>query len=137
MPKKKAPCSNKANIEIFEKQKSQLEANNLQKKKDAEYVSGKMQGLGVTIIRQASEIGQLYGAVRGKDIADEIVKAGFDVDKSQVVIKEKIKTTGEHKVEVLLHPEVSVEVKLLIAQSMEEALAKTQSKETVEQTVSQ
>lgn len=137
LPKKKALRATKVNIELFEKQKSQLEANNLQKKKDAEYVSEKMQGLSVTIIRQASEIGQLYGAIRNKDIADEVVKAGFSVDKSQVVIKEKIKTTGEHEVEVLLHPEVSVKVNVLIAQSMEEALAKSKTKESADSTSKQ
>jgi large subunit ribosomal protein L9 len=82
-----------------------------------------MANLSITIIRQASEAGHLYGSIRSKDICDSVSQNGFSVDKSQVIIPNAIKNLGHHVVKLILHPEVVVELKLLVAQSLEEAAA--------------
>jgi large subunit ribosomal protein L9 len=78
-------------------------------------------GLKVVVIRQASETGILFGSVSNRDIADGITKAGFTVDRRQVILDKPIKTLGLHEVKVRLHPEVTVTVTINIARSTDEA----------------
>ena len=121
LPQKKALRATEANLAYFEQQRVQLEAANLSRKKDAEQVAQKLDGLAVVIIRQAGESGQLYGSVSARDIADGITEAGFTVARGQVVLDKAIKTLGLYKLRVILHPEVSVTVTTNVAQSSEEA----------------
>src|SRR6202035_4101459 len=90
----------------FETQRTQLEANNLSRKSEAEQVAGKLDGLHVVLIRQAGESGQLYGSVSARDIADAVTAAGFTIDKRQIVLDRPIKTLGLHPLRAMLHPEV-------------------------------
>ncbi len=121
LPKKKALRATKENREVFEKRRSQLEADNLKRKEEAEKVGSKLNGLKVAIVRQAAETGALYGSVTLRDIADEITSAGFTVQKSQVMLGQPIKSTGVHDVKISLHPEVKVSVTVTVARSTEEA----------------
>jgi large subunit ribosomal protein L9 len=120
-PQKKALRATKENLSHFETQRAQLEAHNLKRRQDAEFVSKSMEGAQVVVIRQASEVGHLYGSVRSRDISDALTANGFTVSKEQIVIKNPIKTLGKHTIHVVLHPEVHVDVSVLIAQSEEEA----------------
>ena len=70
LPKNKALRKTKQNLEHFEKQKAQLEADNITHKKEASEVGTKLDGFSVTIIRAAGESGQLYGSVTSRDIAE-------------------------------------------------------------------
>jgi len=121
LPQKKALRATKENREYFEKQRAQLEAQNLTRRQDAEQVSTKLDGISVIIIRQAGEFGQLYGSVTTRDIATAITGAGFTVDRRQILLDVPIKTLGLHKTRVALHPEVTVSVTLNVAPSEEEA----------------
>jgi large subunit ribosomal protein L9 len=121
LPQKKALRATKENREYFEKQRAQLEAQNLTRRQDAEKVSTKLDGISVIIIRQAGEFGQLYGSVTTRDIATAITGAGFTVDRRQIMLDVPIKTLGLHKTRVALHPEVTVSVTLNVAPSEEEA----------------
>jgi len=121
LPQRKALRATKDNLAYFEKQRAQLEAQNLKRKGEAEEVAKKLDGLTVVIVRQAGESGQLYGSVSARDIADAITEAGFTVEKRQVILDKQLKTLGLHKVRVVLHPEVSVTVTANVAQSVEEA----------------
>lgn len=121
LPQKKALRATKENREYFEKQRAQLEAQNLNRRQDAEKVSEKLDGQSVVIIRQAGEFGQLYGSVTTRDIATAITAAGFTVDRRQILLDVPIKTLGLHKTRVALHPEVAVSVTLNVAQTEEEA----------------
>ncbi len=121
LPQKKALRATKDNLAYFEKQRAQLEAQNLTRKGEAEQVSAKLEGLHVVIIRQAGESGQLYGSVSARDIADAVTAAGFTVGRSQVVLDKPIKSLGLYKTRIVLHPEVSATVTANIAQSPEEA----------------
>jgi large subunit ribosomal protein L9 len=121
LPQKKAMRATKANMEHFEKQRAHLEAMNLERRKDAEVVARKMDGVSVIVTRQAGDTGVLYGSVSARDIADAVTAAGFGIDRKQVAINEPIKTLGLTKVRVVLHPEVSVNVTVNVARTLEEA----------------
>jgi large subunit ribosomal protein L9 len=121
LPQKKALRATKDNLAYFEKQRTQLEAQNLARRSEAEQVAKKLEGLAVVIIRQAGESGQLYGSVSARDIADAVTQSGFTVARGQVILDKAIKTLGLYKLRLVLHPEVSVAVTANVAQSAEEA----------------
>ena len=132
LPNKKAQRATKENMAQFEVKKAQLEATNLKQRQDAEYVAKSMEGTQIIIIRQASEVGQLYGSVRSRDISEGLTKGGFTVDKSQIIITTPIKNLGVHTVFVSLHPEVRAPISLIIAQSEEEAALKAKKADAEE-----
>lgn len=121
LPQKKALRASKENISVFEAQKVQLEAANLKAKEEAEAVASKLDGLKVAIIRQAGDMGQLYGSVSTRDIADAATEAGFTLTRGQVKLDRALKTVGLHEVTVRLHAEVSVTILANIARTTEEA----------------
>ncbi|GAC1548919.1 MAG: 50S ribosomal protein L9 [Beijerinckiaceae bacterium] len=121
LPRGKALRATEANKKRFEGQRAQLEARNLELKKDAEKISGKLEGKTYTIIRQAGEAGQLYGSVSTRDIAETISKSGVSIERSQVVLANPIKTLGLHQLPIGLHPEVEVKITVNVARSAEEA----------------
>ena len=121
LPKSKALRKTKQNLEHFEKQKAQLEADNLTNKKEASEVGAKLAGLTVTIIRAAGESGQLYGSVTSRDIAEAVSKKGIKIAKQQVTLDRALKTLGLEPIRVSLHPEISVEIVANIARTDEEA----------------
>jgi large subunit ribosomal protein L9 len=123
LPMKKALRATEANKKQFEEQRHQIEANNLKRRQEAEKIQGKVDGLKVVVIRQASETGILFGSVSSRDIAEGITKAGFTVDRRQVILDKPIKTLGLHDVRVALHPEVTVHVIANVAKSEDEAAA--------------
>lgn len=120
LPTKKAIRSTKANLAYFEAQKAQLEAKNVKYKSEADKLAEKMKGLSISMIRQAAETGQLYGSVTIRDLQKEISKAGFEVERKQIVLENSIKTLGSYDVKVSLHPDVAQNVKINIARSDDE-----------------
>lgn len=121
LPHKKALRATKANREYFATQKAQLEANNLERKKDAEAVSGKLKDKSFVLLRQAGDRGQLYGSVSPRDIADVITAGGFTVSRNQIALDKPIKMIGLVPVGVVLHPEVKVRVTINVARNEDEA----------------
>ena len=121
LPQGKAMRANKANLERFEAEKAQREADNLQRRGEAETEAKKMSGLAISMVRAASEMGQLFGSVTSRDIAEGVTEAGFTIQRSQVVMNKSIKTLGLHDIRVTLHPEVAVTVVVNVARSLDEA----------------
>jgi large subunit ribosomal protein L9 len=121
LPQKKALRATDENKKRFEAQRAQIEANNLKLKEEAQKIAGKVDGLKIVLIRQASETGILFGSVSTRDIAEGVTKAGFTVERRQVVLDKPIKTLGLHPVRVALHPEVVVTVTANVAKSEDEA----------------
>jgi len=121
LPQGKALRASDANIKSFETQKAQLEARNLDTKKEAAAAAEKIDGQKFIIIRSASDAGALYGSVTPRDAAEAATAAGFSVDRKQVVLRAPIKELGLHEVSVVLHPEVSATISLNVARSPEEA----------------
>ncbi|MCG7492380.1 50S ribosomal protein L9 [Thalassobius sp. Cn5-15] len=121
LPQGKALTASNANKAQFDAQKAQLEARNLETKKEAEALGEKLDGQQFIVIRQASDGGNLYGSVTPRDAADVATEAGFSVDRKQIVVLDPIKSLGLHTVAVVLHPEVTVHIDLNVARSDEEA----------------
>ena len=121
LPQGKALRANKANVERFESERAQREADNLTQRSEAETEAKKMDGLAVNMVRAASEMGQLFGSVTSRDIAEAVTEAGFTIDRSQVVMDRAIKALGLTETRIRLHPEVSVSVIVNIARSLAEA----------------
>jgi large subunit ribosomal protein L9 len=121
LPQGKALRASEANMQAFESQKAQLETRNLETRKEAEALSGKIDGTSYVVIRSASESGALYGSVTPRDIADALGEARFTVERRQIVLNAPIKALGLHEVGVALHPEVEVTVTINVARSSEEA----------------
>jgi len=121
LPQKKAMRATQDNLHYFEREKSQLEAVNLEHRTEAEKVGKKLEGLIVSIIRNAGDSGQLYGSVNSRDIADAVSEAGFTVARNQVLMERPLKMLGLHDYRIRLHPEVAVTVTINVAQSAEEA----------------
>jgi large subunit ribosomal protein L9 len=126
LPQKKALRANKSNLAYFQTRRTQLEAENLQRRDEAEAVAKRLEGLSVVMIRQAGDTGQLYGSVTARDLSQAITEAGVSIDRKQVALDKVIKVLGLHTVKVRLHPEVSVEVAANVARSQTEA--ETQAK---------
>jgi large subunit ribosomal protein L9 len=121
LPRGKALRATKTNKERFEAQRVQLEARNLERRKEAEAVGEKLNGKSFTVLRQAGETGVLYGSVSTRDLAETIGQNGYSVNREQLAINQPIKTIGLHTVPVVLHPEVEVQVTINVARSPEEA----------------
>ena len=121
LPQGKALSASEKNIADFETRKAQLEATNLESKKEAESMAAKLDGQQFIVIRQASDGGSLYGSVTTRDAADAATEAGFSIDRGQVALTAPIKYLGVHKVMVRLHPEVETTIELNVARSAEEA----------------
>lgn len=121
LPQRKAVRLTDENRKRFEEQRAQLEATNLQRRSEAEAVAVKLEGLAVMLIRQAGEAGQLYGSVSARDIADAVTAAGFTVERQQIRLQQPIKTLGLHKIGVGLHPEVTVQITVNVARTLDEA----------------
>jgi len=121
LPQGKGLTASAANIADFETQKAQLEARNLETKAEAEALGEKLAGQQFVVIRSASDAGALYGSVTPRDAADAATAEGFSVDKKQVSLIHPIKDLGLHAVAVNLHPEVTVEIEMNVARSVEEA----------------
>jgi large subunit ribosomal protein L9 len=121
LPQKKALRATADNLARFEKDRAQLEARNLELKKEAEAVAAKLDGKTFLAIRQAGDTGQLYGSVTTRDIADFVTAGGFSLDRRQVVLDRPIKALGLQPIRVALHPEVIVKVTLNVARSQDEA----------------
>jgi large subunit ribosomal protein L9 len=121
LPKKKALRATKANLSYFDTQRTQLEARNLEQRKEAEKIGDKLKGKVFVLLRQAGDRGQLYGSVSPRDIADAVTAGGFSIVRTQVPIDKAIKTLGLHEIFVVLHPEVRVSVTINVARTDDEA----------------
>lgn len=127
LPQRKALRATKRNLEQFESRRVQLEADNLERRQEAEKVAEKLEGLSVVMIRQAGESGQLYGSVNSRDLAESVTEAGVTIERRQIQLEHVIKSLGIHPVKIQLHPEVSVLIQANVARSTEEAEAQAKA----------
>ncbi|WGF90057.1 50S ribosomal protein L9 [Marinivivus vitaminiproducens] len=121
IPQGKALRATKASLDRFEQQRAELEARNLQRRQEAEALSGDVAGRSVVVIRQAGESGILYGSVSARDVVEAFAADGLRLDRGQVRLEAPIKQLGLHTVSIALHPEVAVDVTVNIARSRDEA----------------
>jgi len=121
LPQGKALRATEANKAKFEVMKVDLQAKNLATKAEADKIGSKLDGKSFAVVRQASETGQLYGSVSPRDLAELLNDNGFEVDRNQIALNVPIKTIGQHKVPVQLHPELEVTITVNVARSADEA----------------
>lgn len=135
LPQGKALRANKANSAVFESQRVELEARNLERKTEAEAVHEKLDGNVYVIIRSAGETGQLYGSVTTRDVAESLDEAGFKVARNQVSLITPIKVIGIHAITIALHPEVDSTVSVNVARSTDEAELQAAGKDLTQREV--
>ncbi len=121
LPNGKALRANEANRKVFEANRERIESQNAERRSAAEKDSKKVDGAKIQLIRQASNVGQLYGSVSARDIAEALEAAGHKIAKNQIVLDRPIKAIGVQDVKIALHPEVSVTIQVNVARSPEEA----------------
>ncbi|MCI4665158.1 MAG: 50S ribosomal protein L9 [Neomegalonema sp.] len=132
LPQGKALRATAANLKHFEAQRAQLEARNLELKKEADAVAEKLNDQSFVVIRSASEAGNLYGSVTVRDAAEAAEANGFNIDRRQFELAKPVKELGLHEVRVLLHPEVTALIKLNVARTEEEAEIQASGKSIAE-----
>ena len=132
LPRGKALRSSKANLDVFEARRAELEATNLERKGEAESVAAKLADRVIIVIRSASDTGSLYGSVTTRDIADAASEDAVLVSRQQIELERPIKELGIHQVNVTLHPEVVVSIGINVARSMDEAELQAQGKNVLD-----
>jgi large subunit ribosomal protein L9 len=121
LPRGKALRASADNKARFDGMKEDLEKRNLESKGEAGKLASKIDGKSYIVLRQASESGQLFGSVTTRDIARLLNDDGAEVERAQVAINAPIKTIGQYKVPLALHPEIEVAVTVIVARSADEA----------------
>jgi len=121
LPQKKALRSTKENMAYFESKRVELEARNLKLRQDAEKAAEKIKDVSVSLVRQASESGMLYGSVSARDIFEALRDIDVKVERHQVDMPQPIKNVGVYEVRIVLHPDVDAKIKVTVAHSGEEA----------------
>ena len=121
LPQGKALTASQKNISDFQIQKAQLEARNIESRKEAKNLASRLDGQTFVVIRSASETGALYGSVTPRDAADAATNGGFSVNRKQITLIKPIKELGLHKMAVVMHAEVTATIILNVARSHEEA----------------
>jgi large subunit ribosomal protein L9 len=120
LPRGKALRATAENKSRFESMKTELQARNLAAKGEADKVADALNGKTIVVLRQASESGQLFGSVSTRDIAETLKAEGADINRAQVALNAPIKTLGQHKVPLALHPEVESTITVIVARSAQE-----------------
>ena|SRR5207237_4723648 len=131
LPRGKALRANDANRKVFEANREKIEATNAERRSGAEAEAKKVDGAKVQLIRQASNVGQLYGSVTARDLAEALEAGGYKVAKNQIILDKPIKSIGVQEVKVQLHPEVAVTITVNVARSPEEAELQAQGKDVM------
>lgn len=131
LPKGKALRATDTNLRRFAVQRAEIERRNAETRSEAEQAGQKLEGQTFVLLRQAGDSGQLYGSVSARDVADVAEAAGFQVPRAAVVLDKPIKTIGLHGLKVRLHPEVTVNIKVNVARSAEEAERQSKGEDVV------
>ena len=121
LPRGKALRATTENRTRFESMKDELQARSLALKSEAGQVADKLNGKSFTVLRQASEAGQLFGSVSPRDFVGIIANAGYNVSRNQVALNAPIKTIGRHGVPISLHPEIETSITVIVARNNDEA----------------
>ena len=126
IPNKKALYSTPENRKYFEEKKNDINTQNKKLIKDAKEKLKLLSGQEVILIRAASDSGQLFGSVNTKDIVNNLAEKNIPILKNEVELNKSIKYLTYEKITINLHPEVSCEIVLNVARSLEEASKQTQ-----------
>lgn len=118
LPQEKALPATKENLAVFEARRKELKAESEERRKEAEKLLKSLADVTLTLERQASEVGQLYGSVKPGDLQKALVEMGHDVPKGSVQLDEPIKAVGEYEADVVLHPEVTFKMPVSVTRQV-------------------
>jgi len=121
LPRGKALRATNENRTRFEEMKSELQARSQSLKNDASQIAEKLDGKSFTVLRQASESGQLFGSVSPRDLVGLLAAGGYSVSRSQIALNTPIKMIGRHSVPISLHPEIETTISIIVARNADEA----------------
>ncbi len=108
LPKGLAVEANNANLNVLKGKKEAEEFRKQQELEQAQDIASKLEGITVCLSAKAGENGKLFGSITSKDIAEAVkMQHHIVIDKRKIVVPDGgVKTTGTHKLEVKLHPQV-------------------------------
>lgn len=132
LPQDKALRATPGNLARFEREREILEKRNEERAQKAREEGAHLDGAKFTLIRQASESGQLYGSVSTRDIAEAATTEEFTVTRGMVDLNTAIKTLGLHDVRLVLHPDVDVTVTINVARTPEEAERQARGEDVIQ-----
>jgi len=115
VPRGLAVPATEANKKIVEQQRQSYLRKEAKLAGDAEELAKLMANVSISISQKAGENDQLFGSVTAQDIADQLDKQGYKIDRKKVALESPIRTIGDHKVTVKLHREVSIEIPVHVA----------------------
>ena len=121
LPRGKALRATTENRTRFEAMKSDLQARSEALKSDASQIAETLDGKSFTVLRQASESGQLFGSVSPRDLIGLLAAGGFTVNRSQIALNTPIKMIGRHSVPISLHPDIETTISIIVARNADEA----------------
>jgi large subunit ribosomal protein L9 len=121
LPRGKALRATDENRTRFEGMKADLQARSAAAKAEAGQVAEKIDGKSFTVLRQASESGQLFGSVSPRDIVSLVAASGYEITRNQIDLHSPIKNIGQHKVPLSLHPEIETSIAIIVARNADEA----------------
>jgi len=122
LPQKKAVRATEESKRAFEARRAEIEATNAATRAQAEKQAAKLGNVTVTLVRQASEDGKLYGSVTSRDIAIGLQEQGHSIERKQLQLDATIKNTGSYTAKIILHPEVILTLNLNVIRNESEAL---------------
>lgn len=114
VPQGLAIAATKKNVAAVEAEQKRIAATQAKEAARIQGDAAKLTGVGVTIVARSGEGGKLYGSVTNMDVAKALADAGHDIDRRRILMEQPIKRLGEHLIKVKLHPQVVVEVKVVV-----------------------
>ncbi len=115
-PQKLALLVNPGNLRNLEQIKKRQETQAALARAEAETRARAIEALSLSLTRQASEEGRLYGSVGAQDVVAFLAQHGFTIEKRRVGLQEPIKALGEHTVPIRLHPDVTAQFRVIVSQ---------------------
>ena len=113
----KKNLAKEANSSAINEAKQKREAEERRKaaeKAEAQNLAKNLFGKEISLFVKCGDNGKIFGSVTSKEISEELLKSGFDIDKKKIVLKENIKNEGLYEVEIKIYPEISAKIKLLV-----------------------
>jgi large subunit ribosomal protein L9 len=114
LPKKLAIEANAANKAVVVQMKASAVRRNAKEKAGAEELAKQIDAVAVNFTRKAGEGDHLFGSVTSSDIAAELTKQGFDIDRRKIQLHEPLKQLGDFTIAVKLHKDVTAHFKVVI-----------------------
>ena len=121
LPRKLAIEASKANKAVIEQMKAAAARRQQRDKSEAENLAKQLETVSLTFHRRSGEHDQLFGSVTSSEVAADLEKKGFNIDRRKIHLDEPLKTLGEFKVQIRLYKDVNASVRVEIQKEAEPA----------------